>query len=308
MPRVGDQGLPWVSRSGTARRVHGWLRRQALTPLPRLPARGRRIVPKTRSKTAGSIPAAAALRGAGAVRDVSESFEDLSHALRVLLEAHARAHRQGLLQVDRAEAVGNIEAALAGVLNGFHSLHDALSKGKSVISLPWYETPELATILVLRNARHHNHANKIRTMYTYYVQEARSVGSMEMYVLVDFPPEDEEASTFDVYLSWEDLRNLFSLPTETTRLKKATAEGVSEYLGVGKFREYADYYGLGEERVFFNVVPLVVNAARVLVPQIKHLVTPRSLEAEVYLTLFETASRSVVERPEVHCGPIAFMP
>jgi hypothetical protein len=83
------------------------------------------------------------------VSEVSESFEDLSHALRVLLEAHLRAYRQGLLQVDRAEAVGNIETGLASVLNGFHSLFDALSKGDVAGLVNWYRTPELATILVV---------------------------------------------------------------------------------------------------------------------------------------------------------------
>jgi hypothetical protein len=54
------------------------------------------------------------------VSHVSDAFEDLSHAFRVLLEADDRANRQGLLQLDRAEAVGNIEIALAAVLNTFY--------------------------------------------------------------------------------------------------------------------------------------------------------------------------------------------
>ena len=239
--------------------------------------------------------------------EVSESFEDLSHALRVLFEAHARAHRQGLLQVDRAEAVGNIETGLASVLNGFHSLFDALSKEDEADLVDWYETPELATILVLRNARHHNHANKIRTMYTYYVQEAERIGNMEMYVLVNFPAEEEDASTFEVYLSWRDLQALFALPETVTRIREAAAELIKGYLGVAKFREYTEYYGLEEDRLFFNVVPLVVNAARALVPRIKHLVSPRSLEAETYLSLFENVSPASTEYPEVNCGPIALM-
>lgn len=59
---------------------------------------------------------------------ITDAFEDLSHALRILLEADDRAHRQGLLQIDRAEAVGNIDTALGAVLNAFHSLYDAQEK------------------------------------------------------------------------------------------------------------------------------------------------------------------------------------
>ena len=43
-----------------------------------------------------------------AINEITDAFEDLSHALRVLLEADIRAHRQGLIQIDRAEAVGSI--------------------------------------------------------------------------------------------------------------------------------------------------------------------------------------------------------
>lgn len=93
------------------------------------------------------------------MNEISDAFESLAHALRVLLEADWHAKVGGLLEVDRAEAVGNIEAALAGVLNAFHSLYDAINKSTDV-AIEWYANPELAMILVLRNARHHNHAKK----------------------------------------------------------------------------------------------------------------------------------------------------
>ncbi|WP_338943590.1 hypothetical protein [Paraburkholderia sp. 22B1P] len=100
------------------------------------------------------------------MNSVSHSFEDLAQALRILLEAHSRAERQGLIRIDRAEATGNIENAVSGVLNAYHSLFDAMSKAQ--MQPDWYRTPELALMLVLRNARHHNHARKIRTLYTHY--------------------------------------------------------------------------------------------------------------------------------------------
>lgn len=239
---------------------------------------------------------------------VTDAFEDLSHALRVLLEADARAHRQGLLQVDRAEAVGNIETALAAVLNAFHSLYDALDKEGHGALVDWYQTPELATVLILRNARHHNHAKKIRTMYSYYAQEAEKIGRMEMYILVDFPAEENGADTFDVYVSWADLKTLLALPTDQTRIREPSAQFVRSYLGTDKFKDYAAHFELDEGRVFFNVVPLFVNAAVKLVPLIKHLVFPRSTESETFLTLFQNVLPADTRHHEVNCGPIALMP
>lgn len=239
---------------------------------------------------------------------VTDGFEDLSHALRVLLEADVRAHRQGLLQVDRAEAVGNIETALTGVLNAFHSLYDALKKEGHGDLVEWYKTPELATVLILRNARHHNQAKKIRTMYSYYAQEAEKIGRMEMYALVGFPAQEDGASTFEIYLSWADLKTLLALPPKDTRIDGAAAQSVRDYLNTAKFPEYATHYELEETRVFFNVVPLIVNAAIKLVPLIKHLVLPRSTESETFLTLFQDILPANTRDHEVNCGPIALIP
>jgi hypothetical protein len=239
---------------------------------------------------------------------VTDAFEDLSHALRVLLEADVHAHRQGLLQVDRAEAVGNIETGLAAVLNAFHSLYDAMDKEGLSNLIDWYNTAELAAVLLLRNARHHNRAKKIRTMYSYYAQEAEKIGRMEMYILVDFPGEEDDADTFDVYISWADLKTLLALPPQETRIREPVAQAVRDHLGATKFRDYAAYYELEEERVFFNIVPLLVNAAVKVVPLIKHLVSPRSMESETYLTLFQHVLPADTQNHEVNCGPIALMP
>ena len=238
---------------------------------------------------------------------ITDAFEDLSHALRVLLEADARAHRQGLLQLDRAEAVGNIEIALAAVLNAFHSLYDAMDKEGYSGLIDWYRTPELATVLTLRNARHHNQAKKIRTMYSYYAQEAEKIGRMEMYILVDFPAMEDSADTFDVYISWADLRALLSLPTTETRIRDTAARTIRNYLASSMFSEYASQYELAEDRIFINVVPLFVNAAVKLVPLIRHLVSPRSLESETYLNLFQHILPADTQNHEVNCGPISLV-
>lgn len=239
---------------------------------------------------------------------ITDAFEDLSHALRILLEADVRAHRHGLLQLDRAEAVGNIETALAAVLNAFHSLYDAMEKEGHGNVVDWYKTPELATVLTLRNARHHNQAKKIRTMYSYYAQEAENIGRMEMYILVDFPATEDGADTFDVYISWADLKMLLGLPSQTTKIREPVAQSIRTYLGTAKFQDYASHYEIEEERVFFNIVPLFVNAAARLVPLIKHLVSPRSMEGETYLTLFQHVLPADTTNHEVNCGPIALMP
>lgn len=240
-------------------------------------------------------------------QEVNDAFEDLAHALRILLEAYRRAHADGLIEVDRAEAVGNIETGYTAVLNAFHSLYDAMKQRVPKL-LDWYARPELATLLVLRNARHHNHANKIRTLYTAYVQETEPIGSMRSYVLVGFPPEEEGTSTFEVYISWKDFEALLGMPETKTKIWPETKEAVEAYLGTSRFRGYAETYELGEDRVFFNVVPLIINGALRVVPVIEPLLVPRSLESKTFISTFTTAKPARTDQHEVQCGPIALLP
>lgn len=216
---------------------------------------------------------------------IAASFEDLAQALRVLFEASISA--QQLLFVDRAEAVGNIEAGLNSVVNAFHSLYDATEKEIPRQTLDWYKHPELATILAIRNARHHNKANKIRQLYNFHVQTTSTPQDVRKYVVVDFPAQEDGADTFDVYLSWADLDEFLALPTKESKMRAQTIDGIRAYLAADKFPQHAARHGLALDCVFFNVVPLIVNAAGKLVPHISPRISPKSTEAKAFASLFK---------------------
>jgi hypothetical protein len=89
---------------------------------------------------------------------------------------------------------------------------------------------------------------------------------MAQYVYVDFPLPEKGADTFDVYMSWADLRHLLSLPESESRIRPDTGTVIRHYLSSEKFNGYASNYELSESRVFFNIVPLFVDAAAKIVP------------------------------------------
>ncbi|WP_176005383.1 hypothetical protein [Flavobacterium agri] len=223
------------------------------------------------------------------------------------MEAHIRANRFGLLKVDRAEAIGNIETGLSGVLNSFHNLYDAIQKQMAPAPINWYESAPLALMLVLRNARHHNHANRIRTLYSHYLQEASEIGTMESYILIDFPCPEDGANTFDLHVSWGDLKHLFDLPKKDTQIKDMTRSIISDYLSTSKFREYAELYKLPESKLCFNIIPLFVNAAATITPFIKDHCEPDSSEARFFAEHFCSLTKADTQNHEVDCGPVAFI-
>lgn len=234
---------------------------------------------------------------------VNHCFEDLSQSLRVLLEADARANRFGLLQIDRAEAIGNIEIAYMAVLNAFHSLHDAIADTEFSKMLEWSNTVEYATVLVLRNARHHNHANKIRTHYAYHLQTSDDPTRLRQYVFVDFPAQEDGGDTFNLFLSASDLKLLLNLPRETTRIRDNVKQSIYEYLGLANFGNFAAEYELDESRVLFNVIPLLVNAMIKIVAVLRNVLEPNTTESETFLWLFEDMPLADTTSPEIVCGP-----
>ncbi len=238
---------------------------------------------------------------------IDHTFEDLAQSLRVFVEAHIRATSLGLLCVDRVEAVGNIENALSSVLNAFHSMYDATTKDVNKTSVDWYKNGPLATILAIRNARHHNKANKIRTLYTYHARTASHPTHKVHYVLVDYLAQGEGAQIFEVYLSWLDFSNFLCMPRQDRRLTDGVCEIIQSYLGTSKFRSYALQYGLADSRVFFNVVPLIVNAAATIVPLISSSLQKRSTESSAFAMIFSDIPQTNMANPDVSCEPF-FLP
>jgi len=231
---------------------------------------------------------------------ISHAFEDLAQALRVFLEAHYKLN-SGLINIDRAEAVGNIEIAFNSVINAFHSLYDSIGKELRHQPINWYLTPELCLILAIRNARHHNLANKIRNIFNYHVQNNKNPTDKSTYLIVDFPapPEEENGDCFDFHLSWADFVTLMSLPRAKSRLKNGTEDLIKKYLNSEAFEEYAAYRNVEKDKIFFNVVPLVLNAGIAIHPHIKSSIKPISTESKHFYWHFEHVCPALTKKHEM---------
>lgn len=229
---------------------------------------------------------------------ISESFEDLSQALRIFLESYWKLGQ--LLSVDRAEAVGNMEAAFKDVLNSFHSLYDSMQKDPG-ISVDWYATAPLALVLAIRNAKHHNLSNKIRNIFNYHVFNHQSPSDESEYLFVDFPapPEEEGGDCFDFYISWNDIDALLQMPRSSSRLRPGIRDLIRNYLHADDFESTAQSVGVSKDRIFINSVPLVLNAGIALSPHIKHVVSTVSTEGKHFNWHFENVFPALTDTHEI---------
>lgn len=224
---------------------------------------------------------------------LTHSFEDLAQSFRILLEAHMRMPQ--LIKIDRAEAVGNLDNALTSNLNAFHNLYDLMSQTLHS-PIDWYATQELCTILAIRNARHHNLSNRIRSLYNYHLQNCESPTDQKEYLFVDFSaPLKEGGGYFNLPISWHDIQDLLSLPRSQSRLRKGTEKLIRKYIQADAFEIEAENRGFETDQIVINYVPLMLNAGIVLQPYIKDFISPSSTEANAYLKHFEDSHAALTQ-------------
>jgi len=218
---------------------------------------------------------------------IAECFEDFAQSFRIYGEAVWSLQR--LLPIDRPEACSNLDAGFTAILNTYHSLYDAIRTDERFDDLGWYSEAELCSPLVLRNARHHNLANRIRGLFAYHARKQRDPTDSHRYVLLDFRPAEDGAQCIEYWVSWSDIDEMLSLPRESSRLRPTTRKLVHEYIGAARIADYTEAHAVENADVFINAVPLALNAARRLTPVIREHVDPSiSMESEFFRQHFST--------------------
>lgn len=226
---------------------------------------------------------------------VAQAFEDLAHAFRVLAEARTSANR--LFTVDYAEAVGNIEAGYSRVLDSFHSLYDAMEKEGIRDRVDWYAVPELCAVLALRNARHHNLCSKVRTLFRYHDAVVQPPTERCRYLMMTFPPGDEDAMTLDLPIALGDLDALLKLPPADLRMRTSVPALLDTYFALPMARTKAAEAGLTIANVAMDVISILVNAGIALHPHIADRIQHLSTESKVFDTHFKIVPKARMKEP-----------
>jgi hypothetical protein len=110
------------------------------------------------------------------------------------------------------------------------------------------------------------------------------------------PPEEEGGGYFDIPLSWSDLDDLLSLHKNDSKLRSSARDLIRTYLNADKFEEEAKALGLTKDDIFFNFVPLSLNAGIALHPFVKDHITPDSVESEFFLKHFANTTPALTKQ------------
>jgi hypothetical protein len=85
------------------------------------------------------------------------------------------------------------------------------------------------------------------------------------------------------------------LPKNESRLHPEAKKLVRNYLKADNFESAAERQGIGKKNIFFNLVPLTLNAGVAIYPYIKDHVSPDSTESKSFLNIFKLVGEAVTE-------------
>lgn len=187
----------------------------------------------------------------------------------------------GLFLVDPPEAVGNLDHAVDGILNAFHGLYDAVN-AEAKGAFDFYANPIAGFVLWVRNARHHNKANRVRSVY----RCARTEENETNYILVDFAAgEKEEGGAFaEHYVSWKDICLIFEAQSQKY---PASVEAYRAGLSADEMEAWCKDHGYSERQIYVNLIPILAAAGSACTGAIANYITPESVEAEAFLNIFQ---------------------
>lgn len=208
--------------------------------------------------------------------DINYQFECLSQSLRMQLEQINKYPE--LVKVDEHEAIFNVEIIVKSVLDCFHNVFDAIQT-LSNKTIDFYQYPELHLIIQVRNARHHND-----TLTSIFFEN-------DEVFFVDFSFEEDSLPCLIYPLKWQDIIN--KLSSNTKSLSKYP--DIRNFIQADDFEKHAKLNGYVDDKIYINIIPLMLQAGRKLVELCKSYI-PNELEsdeAKFFLNHFESLPATV---------------
>lgn len=220
---------------------------------------------------------------------INHRFEDFAQCFRFFAEQKERLRQ--LILVDPMEAIANVELSMKVMLDCFHSLKDAVDKDEE-IDFDFWGQPLTSFVLRYRNAKHHNHAQAIRSAH----RVAQDDAARRNYLLVSYPAgQDEEGGAFiEHYVSWWDYCDYLN------SLAARHADSISTIrakLSAEEFERFAAVEPYDLDAIFVNVVPIITGAGAECIDAIADKIDPQSIEAEYFLGHFREVGEADFSQP-----------
>ncbi len=213
-----------------------------------------------------------------------DAYRRLSNALRIYAEASLNFPR--LSREDREEAIDNHDQAFDAILQGIHSVCDAMQIED--IRLGTYSAGDIAVCTIVRKARHHN-AGLFRSwnqlVLDGLVQEKHGA---TMLMIESSSIEEPLFPPSRFYISFQDFETRINTPKNHIPAQVNAMELLNRESGFVFVREYAEQHRFPANQVFISLIPFVCNAVTRISTHLRgHGCAFTRYDADVYATHFD---------------------
>lgn len=237
----------------------------------------------------GSVSSDASAEWSAEIEAVERAIGVLANTMRLYVEAHMRFG--SLFDVDREEAVNNLDRAFEAKLNAFHSLYDV---SKSLF--PYFAHGETALLITVRNALHHRNNPLFQSFLSRLYLEDSSKRLRGATFLVSRHPTrhgpplrmTHPVRLDDLDARLDPVRDSPYLDAFVKGVKAAERQHLIEQdLAVGLIRAEAAKERYPEGQVYLDLMPVFVAAVSRVFKALKSAgVSFKGNDAQVYATPF----------------------
>ncbi|WP_313443822.1 hypothetical protein [Brevundimonas sp.] len=224
-------------------------------------------------------------------RAVERAIDVLANTMRLYVEAHTRFG--GLFDIDREEAVNNLDRAFEAKLNAFHSLYDV---SKSLF--PYNDFGDTALLIAVRNAlHHHDHPVFHSFLSRLYLEDGFEKWEGAAFLLAQHPTRHGAPILMTHLVRLDDIDARLD-PTRASplldkHLKGARAtkrfEVINNGLALPLVRARGTVKRYPEDQVYLDLMPIFISAVcRVFTALRSAGVTFKGDDAQTYLAPFTT--------------------
>jgi hypothetical protein len=216
---------------------------------------------------------------------VESAISNLANYMRLYTEAHRRF--ASLFDVDREEAIHNLERAFEAKLEAFHTLYDV-----SKDHFPYFDHGDTSALIALRNAIHHrDHPLFQGLLSDLWLRGDPNQWSGATYLLARHRMSSEGMLSMTAYFKLEDFRlrldPVVDSPYRDKILKGEKAlqrfYPIRDELGFEAIRQVAEAARYPDNQVYVDMMPVFVSAVvRVFKALDKAGANFRGFDAETY--------------------------
>lgn len=213
----------------------------------------------------------------------------LANTMRLYVEAHMRFG--GLFNIDREEAINNLDRAFEAKLEAFHSLYDVSKE-----FFPYFDHGDTSLLIAVRNAIHHRDHPLFRSLNSrLFLDDRPSRWLGASFLLATYPTLHGAPIRMGHYIRLDDLDarldpNLGS-PHLDRFLRPDRAEQrlmlIERQLGLAAIRNHGSSERYPEDQIYLDLMPVFTSAVSRVFKTMKAAgIAFKGYDADVYMEPF----------------------